>query len=319
MKSHPPLPLRILTHNIRYATSAPFKGEKPWAQRKQHLINELLYHTRHIPESLLCLQEVLHIQLQDILAGLNQPNQPNQNPNPNPKEPNEEQEWASIGVGRSDGHQAGEYSPILYRPHIYSLTHSQTIWLSQTPHTPSRGWDAASIRIVTIALLTHRVTRKGLLVLSTHLDDQGSRSRYESARLIVQLIQGYVGEGSCWGDRIGGVVLAGDFNSEVQQEAYRVFTGVGSGLVDARERVAGGLRYGNEITFTGFGFEGEPRTRIDYVMLGVGREGGEKGEGEGEGEVSPWDVKGYAVLPNRFDDGVYNSDHRAVVVDAELG
>ncbi|KAK2808047.1 hypothetical protein FQN50_005129 [Emmonsiellopsis sp. PD_5] len=314
MKSHPPLPLRILTHNIRYATSAPFKGELPWAQRKQHLINELLYHSRHIPETLLCLQEVLHIQLQDILAGLNHPN-----PNPNPKE--ETEEWTSIGLGRSDGHRAGEYSPILYRPAIYSLTHSETLWLSQTPHTPSRGWDAASIRIVTIALLTHRVSRKGVLVLSTHLDDQGARSRYEAAKLIVRVIREYLGggEGGRWRGCIDGVVLAGDFNSEVNQEAYRVFTAEGSGLVDARERVGEGARYGNEITFTGFGFEGEPRTRIDYVMLGMGGEKNEeKGEEKGEGEMLPWDVKGYAVLPNRFDDGVYNSDHRAVVVDVEL-
>jgi hypothetical protein len=31
-----------------------------------------------------------------------------------------------------------------------------------------------------------------------------------------------------------------------------------------------------------------------------------------------WDVVGYSVLPNRFDDGVYYSDHRAVVVDTVL-
>jgi hypothetical protein len=29
-------------------------------------------------------------------------------------------------------------------------------------------------------------------------------------------------------------------------------------------------------------------------------------------------VEGYAVLPNRFDDGIYISDHRAVVGDVVL-
>jgi hypothetical protein len=31
-----------------------------------------------------------------------------------------------------------------------------------------------------------------------------------------------------------------------------------------------------------------------------------------------WAVQGYAVLPNLFDDGVYISDHRAVVGDVML-
>ncbi len=31
-----------------------------------------------------------------------------------------------------------------------------------------------------------------------------------------------------------------------------------------------------------------------------------------------WEVSGYAVLPNRFEDGVYHSDHRAVVTDVLL-
>jgi hypothetical protein len=33
---------------------------------------------------------------------------------------------------------------------------------------------------------------------------------------------------------------------------------------------------------------------------------------------APWAVQGYAVLPNQFEDGVYISDHRAVVGDVLL-
>jgi hypothetical protein len=29
-------------------------------------------------------------------------------------------------------------------------------------------------------------------------------------------------------------------------------------------------------------------------------------------------MEGYSVLPNKFEDGVYNSDHRAVVMDGVL-
>lgn len=48
MKSSPQLSVRILTHNIRYATSSPFQGERPWADRRQLLLNELLFNTRQI-------------------------------------------------------------------------------------------------------------------------------------------------------------------------------------------------------------------------------------------------------------------------------
>jgi hypothetical protein len=42
---------------------------------------------------------------------------------------------------------------------------------------------------------------------------------------------------------------------------------------------------------------------LDFVFVG---------KGEGKGRI---EVEGYAVLPNRFDDGVFVSDHRAVVAD----
>jgi hypothetical protein len=29
------VPVRIISHNVRYATTSPFKGEKPWAERRQ--------------------------------------------------------------------------------------------------------------------------------------------------------------------------------------------------------------------------------------------------------------------------------------------
>ncbi|WEW61182.1 hypothetical protein PRK78_006672 [Emydomyces testavorans] len=289
MKQHSPLPIRILTHNIRYATSSPFKGERPWPERKPLILNQLRFLTRHNAESFICLQEVLHVQLKDVLSGLN----------------SHGEEWAYIGVGRDDGKEAGEYSPIFYRPGIWKLEKWQTVWLSETPNVPSKGWDAGSIRIVTIGVFTHRESRKTVLAMCTHLDNQGTKSRYESAKLILRKIDEYLhGE---FKDRISGVFLAGDFNSEVNQEAYKVFTDATSPLIDTRDQLKPGDRYGNEITYTGFGYEGEPTARIDYILVGPRTEAG-----------FPWTVKGYAVLPNRFDDGVFNSDHRAVVADGTL-
>lgn len=103
MKVYEPLPIRLLTHNIRYATHTPFKGEEKWGVRRSRLINELSFNTAHCEESFICLQEVLHQQLVDILSGLN----------------SKKKAWDFVGVGRDDGKKAGEYSPIC--PYFPSL------------------------------------------------------------------------------------------------------------------------------------------------------------------------------------------------------
>ena len=92
MKVFQPLPIRLLTHNIRYATKNPVEGEEKWEQRKPKLINELEFGTRYCMESFICLQEVLHLQLMDILSELNQGSK----------------SWDYVGVGRDDGGTAGE-------------------------------------------------------------------------------------------------------------------------------------------------------------------------------------------------------------------
>lgn len=288
MRSTLSFPFRILTHNIRYATSSPFKGERPWADRKQLLLNEFQYNTRFISDSFICLQEVLHNQLVDILTGLN--------PDPGSLE------WAFIGVGRDDGKQAGEYAPIFYRPSVWDLQSWETVWLSETPSVPSKSWDAASTRIVTIGVFTHQKSGNTVLAMNTHLDDQGSRSRLEAARIIRSKIHEY--RKGDYGDIISGTFLSGDLNSEEDQEAYLDLTGSGD-LLDTFKLVEPSQRYGNSGTATGFGYDEGPAKRIDYVLLASG----------GKQE---WKMNGYAVLANRFDDAVFNSDHCAVVADVTL-
>ncbi|KAL4931931.1 endonuclease/exonuclease/phosphatase family protein [Aspergillus undulatus] len=299
------IPLRVLTHNIRYATSSPFKGERPWGKRAPRLLNELRYNTRN-QDAFICLQEVLDNQLIDILSGLNS----NDSDARETATRDSNQTWAYIGVGRDDGYKAGEYSPILYRLSVWELRHWETVWLSETPEIPSKSWDAASIRIATIGVFTHHVSRKTVLALNTHLDDQGSRSRYEAAHIILRKIEEY--RNGRFGSIISGVFLAGDLNSEETQEAHTVLTAPESPLIDSATLVNPADVYGNQTTWTGFGHEGQDPSRIDYILLGPA------GDTEGRARDLPWAIEGYAVLANRFDDGVFNSDHRAVVVDAEL-
>lgn len=291
-------PCRFLSHNIRYATSSPFEGERPWAERRERLLSELVYHTRNL-DAFVCLQEVLHAQLVDIengLAGVGG---------------GIGEEWEYIGVGRDDGQTQGEYSPIFYRPAVWDLRHWETVWLSETPDVPSKGWDASSIRIITIGVFTHRIGGHTVLVMNTHFDDQGSQARAEAAHLVLRKIHEYQqqqespgpGPGS-FGRELTGVFLTGDLNSEQHQEAYQTLTSTDSPLLDSATKASGLAQYGDWITWTGFGHEPEPPSRLDYVFLS---------------RESPWRVQGHAVLPNRFEDGLYLSDHRAVVVDVTKG
>jgi hypothetical protein len=81
------------------------------------------------------------------------------------------------------------------------------------------------------------------------------------------------------------------------------------------------------IRFDGLGDGGGRATKIDYIHLSTKPapegHGSSKARLLGDSEASQevhvqWRVQGYAVLPNRFEDGIYISDHRAVVGDVVL-
>lgn len=300
MKVYDPLPIRLLTHNIRYATKSPFSGEERWDVRKSRLLNELSFNTAHCAESFICLQEVLHRQLVDILSGLN----------------SKKEAWASVGVCRDDGHEAGEASPILYRPRVWELKTHCTKWLSKTPDRPSKSWDAASIRILTIAVFQHRSTGRTVVAMNTHLDDQGSKSRLEAAKIILDQI-------SCFSDTVRvpnrkspPIFLTGDFNSEPDQEAYNEMTSVTSPMVDLQMLVPEEKRYGDCNTFTGF--DSKNLKRIDFIFVNKDDPNSPNRESKIDDPERRWLVDGYAVLPNRFEDGMYNSDHQVVVGDVSI-
>ncbi|KAF9542571.1 hypothetical protein EC957_001864 [Mortierella hygrophila] len=259
------LDIRLYTHNIRYATSYPFKNELPWSHRAPLVIASIRLHTRHNPQSLICLQEVLHSQLLDILEGLGP-------------------EWAHVGVGRDDGQKAGEYSPILFRYSIWAIEKVKSIWLSETPEVPSKGWDGSNKRILTSVLLRHWETGVVVLGLNTHLDDQGVVARLESGKIILKHI-------------------AEQQQHTPDEEAYKHLTTASSSLRDLRNTVGKSERYGHDNTFTGFESRPVDQKRIDFLFLSKG--GG-------------WKLDGYGVLETRFEDGVFSSDHRPVVGDVSL-
>ncbi|KAH8909063.1 hypothetical protein BR93DRAFT_526711 [Coniochaeta sp. PMI_546] len=276
--------VRLISFNVRYATTTPFPREEVWPVRCPKLCAQLNFVTAGHPAAFICLQEVLHSQLTDIQSALGQ-------------------SWDHIGQGRDDGKTAGEFSPIFFRSDTWTCTRHQTLWLSETPNTPSKGWDAALNRVVTVGLFTHKETGTSVIVMSTHFDHRGEKAREESAKLLVKIAHTWHKDTGGGQEALPPVFLGGDFNSTPDGKAYKQITLPETGMKDIRDLIPKEKRYGNdEITYTSFGGE-EKQTRIDFLFILQSP------------NITP---RTFAILPNRFDDGVALSDHRAVVADLEI-
>ncbi|KAK2049475.1 endonuclease/Exonuclease/phosphatase [Colletotrichum somersetense] len=279
------LALRLMTYNIRWATPVVGPNEAYWSTRRPRLAAQLNYETAARPESLICMQEVVEQQLLDVAGDLGPA-------------------WAHVGVGRDDGAAAGEFSPILYRPDAWGLVRNQTYWLSETPDVPgSRGWDAALPRIATVASFRHIATGVPLVYMCTHFDHEGETARERSAELLVRLAKEWESEpGSALAPVP--VFLGGDLNVERDNAAYKTLVAEGN-MRDARDVVPEARRTGHSKTYTAF-------TDIDWDDMLIGHLFVRDPAVRGMRFLS------HAVLPNRFDDRLFISDHRPVVLDAEV-
>jgi hypothetical protein len=320
------IPIRILTHNIRFATDNPDQAEKLWPDRFPHLSSHFKYHTRpHFapPATLVCMQEVLHEQLVDLHQKTFNTSNATLSAN----------DWTFVGVGRNDGKTKGEYSPIFFRQSAWKCIHFETVWLNETGQVGKKGWDADSIRITTCAVLesvlpapdsgSHQTlapSSKLVLAMNTHLDNQGEISRRESAKVILRVASRLRARFSP-----GFTFLCGDLNSQPNGDAYQILNAPGSGFVDTRRLIPDNnedgkiYAFGNDLTYTGFPEDpaATGEEKIDFVHLGVPEHTPlESLQLESDAHDNLKDmVQGYGVLPNRFDDRVWLSDHRGVVVD----
>ncbi|KAF6813453.1 endonuclease exonuclease phosphatase family protein [Colletotrichum sojae] len=274
--------LRVVSQNVRYATENPTPKEELWKVRGPRLIDQLRFITTGHEAAFICLQEVLYSQLEDIQTWLGPG-------------------WAHIGVGRDDGARDGEFSPVFYQTGRWECERSTTLWLSKTPETPSRGWDAALNRIVTLGEFIDKQTGTRVVVMSTHFDHIGVVAREESAKLILRIAREW--SKGAKGKPPTVLLLAGDFNSAPEDNAYKTMVAPDSGMADVSTKLPKQHHYGNDITYTSFDEPNEKPQRIDFVFVK---------------DPGPATVRTFGVLSNKFDDDVYLSDHRPVVSDLEI-
>ncbi|TQV99196.1 hypothetical protein V2A60_004683 [Cordyceps javanica] len=277
------MPLRLVSYNVRNANPWPVTGEQPWRVRGPKLAAQLRFITEGHESAFLCLQECFLSQVRDVEARLGPA-------------------WSHVGRGRDARASDGEFSPIFYRADAWACTHSETRWLSETPDRPSRGWDAALNRIVTIGEFTHRARGTRVVVMSTHFDHVGVRAREESARLLISIGKEW-SKNSGRGEALAAVLVGGDFNSTPEDGAYKMMVAEGSGMSDISDLVPPEEHYGNHLTYTSFGEPGEWPQRIDFLFIQ---------------EPRAAKIKSFGVLANSFDDNVRLSDHRPVVADMDI-
>ena len=147
--------MRLVTFNIRNGLAED--GAYAWPLRRSAFLRFLT----ELEADVLCLQEVLDFQLDEIAAAL--------------------AGYRFVGVGRDDAQRAGEFVPIFYRG--LELTGSGTIWLSEAPDVPgSIAWGARLPRICTWAEFA------GFTVANLHLDHESEQARTRGVDLALRTL-----------------------------------------------------------------------------------------------------------------------------------
>lgn len=226
-----------MTYNIRLDIASD--GDEAWVHRRKALTGLVAYYA----PDLVGMQEVLLNQKRDIEADL--------------------PGYAFVGVGRDDGKDKGEFSPLGYRRDRFALVASGTFWLSPTPDVPGKGWDAAYPRVASWARLTDRTAKRSLLFVNTHMDHVGLTARLEGAKLI----RSWIAEHRKDGDT---VVLMGDFNSPTGSPAYVAITEAGAGALRDTLTISRTPHFGPLGTFTAFKVEQVEAAPIDHIFVSDG-------------------------------------------------
>ena len=221
---------QIATFNIRWDN--PGDEGNLWKDRLPHVVSLIQFHQI----GLFGTQETLVHQLNQINEGLG---------------------YLSIGVGRDDGKEKGEFSPIHYDPKRYQLEDSGTFWLSPTPDIPSKGWDAALPRICTWGRFKSKEGTR-FYVFNIHYDHIGQQAREESSKLVASKIRELNRENLP-------VIWMGDFNVTPDNSAYSTI--VSDPAWKDTRLVSKIPSYGPRGTFTGFDWNKMPDGIIDHIFI----------------------------------------------------
>ncbi|MBN2367024.1 MAG: endonuclease/exonuclease/phosphatase family protein [Calditrichaeota bacterium] len=257
---------RIMSFNVRYDSQSD--DYHSWKNRRERVSRLIQFYDPDI----IGFQETFKHQLEYLN---------NQLPSYN---------W--IGVGREDGRESGEFSPIFFKRNRLKLLQQDSFWLSEQPEIPgSIGWDAKYSRLVTCCILKEAKLNDKFSIFNTHLDHDGETARIQSTKLIMKKIKNYASDIPA--------IITGDLNTLPESEPYRIL------LSDQRFRLRDAFHhshyphYGPDYTFNGFGMRAT-QGRIDYILA-----------------TEHWKIWRSAIVPE-FWNNFYSSDHFPVIADISL-
>ena len=255
--------ITVMSYNIRYDN--PGDGINAWPNRKDH-VAEMMADT--YSADIIGVQEALKHQLDELQVRM--------------------PGYSRVGVGRGDGKEQGEFSPIFYKTDRFDLISTNTFWLSETPQRPgSKSWDAAITRIATWARLSDQESGQEFYIINTHFDHRGEVARVESARLLIEFIEDL--------DEGIPVLLTGDFNVTEESKAYTVLAG--SPLLNDTRYLSEDSHEGPTASFSDWETLQPEESRIDYIFV--------------NNHVS---VLSHLIADDRYD-GRFPSDHLPVIAE----
>ena len=229
--------LYVCTYNLRYKNSSDTDAGNGWNTRRTYLINLVNFQQ----PDLLGVQEALPAQMTDMRNGLT--------------------EYGSIGVGRNDGNNSGEYSAIFYRKETMVLLDNGDFWLSDTPYKPSKGFPSKEgstsyYRICSWGKFFHKPSGTVIYHFNTHMD-LDEKNRQQSYYLIKQKIEEIA-------SKTAPVIVTGDYNAVQTEDSYKLFLNSGF-LYDSYTRAK--QKFVTNGTCPGFNANNYSTTGGDYRRI----------------------------------------------------
>ena len=192
--------LYVGTYNVRYKNNDDTSAGNSWNVRRTYFMNLVNFQQ----PDLLGVQEALPAQMTDLRSGLT--------------------DYGSIGVGRNDGANSGEYSAIFYRKETMVLLDNGDFWLSDTPYKPSKGFPSKGgsttyYRICSWGKFFHKPSGTVIYHFNTHMD-LDETNRQQSYYLIKQKIEEIA-------SKTAPVIVTGDYNAVQTEDSYKLFLNSG--------------------------------------------------------------------------------------------
>ncbi|MDZ4204954.1 MAG: endonuclease/exonuclease/phosphatase family protein [Bacteroidales bacterium] len=253
--------LKLMTDNIRLELASD--GENDWHHRKELLTTQISFYEPDI----LGVQEAMPGQINYLVSSLTFLNH--------------------TGIGR-EGINKGEACAIFYNHSRFEIIKTNTFWLSDTPDSISKGWDASYVRICTYALFKDKRTRKKFWVFNTHLDNDGNIARTKGVELMIKRMKEVNAKNLP-------IIFMGDFNATPEDE---LISHIKMKMDDTKD-VSVVKPFGPSGTFNAFDFSKPVIKRIDYIFIS---------------KTPKIKVNKYAVLSDS-DNLSYPSDHLPVYVE----